>query len=306
MTETEQKTAAKEPEAKKFAYFPGCVIPLQLPYIEKLARDIFAKLGFEISDLDFSCCPSGGVKDIDDQEWLLTAARNISLADEQKLDVITVCTGCSQTLIEAKHEINASRDLKNEINDSLKKIDKKYKGSINTYNFMMVMDEIKDQVAELIKVPLKGLNIATHTGCHLLKPPLVIGYDNAEHPVKFDEFVEVLGANAVDYETKTLCCGASALTKNRDLSLNVMKAKIEDLNQSGADLLTMTCPTCFNQYDKNAKILKKERNLESKVPAVHILQLVGLALGMTPEEVNLKKNRSIGNDFIEKITGILQ
>ena len=68
----------------------------------------------------------------------------------------------------------------------------------------------------------------------------------------------------------------------------------------------MTCPTCYNQFDKNAKIMKKAfDDVDYTIPVVHILQLLGLALGMTTEEVYLKKNRSVNGEFVEKIKSVL-
>ena len=304
MTEAEKQT--NEPKVRKLAYFPGCVIPIQLPQIEKLARDILPKIGIELTDLNFSCCPSGGVKDIDDHEWLLTGARNLAVAEEEKLDVVSVCTGCAQTLIEANHELKEDRDLKNAINDELSVIGKKFNGKINAFNLMHILSEMKDNIAGMVKVPLTGLRISTHPGCHLLKPSKIIGYDDAEHPHKFDEFVEALGAKAVDYTKKTVCCGASALAREREMSLAMMKDKLDQLNEKNIDLLTMTCPTCYNQFDKNAKIMKKAfDDVDYTIPVVHILQLLGLALGMTTEEVFLKKNRSVNSEFVEKIKTVL-
>lgn len=302
MTEAEKS----KPEVRKFAYFPGCVIPIQLPQIDKLARIILPKIGIELMDLNFSCCPSGGVKDIDDHEWLLTGARNLAVAEEEKLDILSVCTGCSQTLIEANHELKADRDIKNAINDELSVINKKFKGKINAYNLMHILDEMKEKIAGMVKKPLIGLRIATQPGCHLLRPSRIIGYDDAEHPHKFDEFVRVLGATSVDYTKKTVCCGASALAREREMSLAMLKDKLDQLNEKHIDLITMTCPTCYNQLDKNAKILKKAfDDVDYTIPVVHILQLLGLALGMTTEEVFLKKNRSVNSEFVEKIKTVL-
>ncbi|MHA1728475.1 MAG: CoB--CoM heterodisulfide reductase iron-sulfur subunit B family protein [Promethearchaeota archaeon] len=307
MTETESKLKKEEaPERKKYAYFSGCVIPIQLPEIEKLTRDILPKIGIDLVDFDFSCCPSSGVRDINTGEWLLTAARNISLADEKKLDIISVCTGCSQTLIEAKHEIKGNRDLKNEINEKLKTINRTYKGTNDSYNLMMVLDELKEDIKSKIIKPLTGLRIATHSGCHLLKPSRIIGYDNAENPVKFDEFVEILGAKAVDYQTKTLCCGYEGFARHREMSLSIMKDKLDELDNRNIDLLTLVCPTCFRQYDKNSRLLKKELGVEYNVPVVHILQLLGLALGMSVEDVFLKRNRTVDDVLVKKINKIIK
>jgi heterodisulfide reductase subunit B len=285
---------------KEYALFTGCVVPIHLPHIEKLSRQVFSKLGIKIRDLDFTCCPVYSVRDIDEQEWLIIAARNLALAEEKSLDIISLCNGCSQTLIEV-HELLKDNDLRKEINEKLKPFKKQYNGNINVYHFMMFFDEIKEKIKPLIKNQFKGFKIATHTGCHLLRPSKIIGFDNAENPEKFDEFVEMLGAKSVDYNTKTLCCGSTMITREKPMSVAMMKDKLEELNHKKIDLLTVCCPSCFIQYDKNQILVKVKYKHDYKIPVIHIMQLLGLALGMNQEQVFLKNNRSLKQDIIQKI-----
>ncbi|MBN2422081.1 CoB--CoM heterodisulfide reductase subunit B [Candidatus Woesearchaeota archaeon] len=293
----EKKEKAEE---KTYALFLGCVIPIQIPHIEKLARDLLPKLGINIVDADFSCCPFYGVRDIDEKEWLVTAARNLALAEEQKIDIISLCNGCSQTLIEANHALQ-DKELRAEINEVLKKINKQYNGTVKVYHFLMVFDSMKDQIKALIKKPFHGLKIATHTGCHLLRPSKIIGFDEPEDPKKFDDFVKLIGANSVDYHHKALCCGYTQVTNEKDMSLDLMKDKLDELNEKRVDALTVCCPSCYLQYDKNQVLIRSKFKVEYKIPVIHALQLLGLAIGMRADEVFLQKNRSITEDFMQKI-----
>ena len=80
MTEVTQEVKG----VKKYAFFIGCTIQVRLPYIERLARDIFRNMGIELVDLDFTCCPTARiVKDVDIMSWLLIAARNIAVAEKE-------------------------------------------------------------------------------------------------------------------------------------------------------------------------------------------------------------------------------
>ncbi|MFH0875756.1 MAG: CoB--CoM heterodisulfide reductase iron-sulfur subunit B family protein [archaeon] len=284
----------------RYAFFPGCVVPSQMPYLEKLSRDVFAKLGIELSDLDFSCCPYSAVRDKSETEWLTLAARNLAIAQENKLDILTICSGCAQTLSEANHILKSDKSKLVMVNEKLKKIGKSYDSSVNIYHFMQLFDNEKSIVSEKVIKKFTGLKVATHTGCHILRPSKVMEYDIPENPTKFDELVELLGATPIFYRSKTLCCGYTQVTNQKEMATDIMKEKLVEVHDK-ADMLCVCCPSCLTQYDKNQVLAKAKYKLDYKVPVIHILQLIGLSIGMNEEEVFLKENRSLNEDIKLKL-----
>lgn len=292
----------KEKPNNQYALFLGCVMPIQLPHLEALGREILKRLDIDVVDLDFSCCPVYSVKDVDKDEWLVFAARNLALAEEHGVDIISFCNGCTQTLIEATHELNEDKELRKKINTKLAKIGKQYKGKVKSSHIMMIFDQYKDKLGPLLTKSLRGWNIATHTGCHLLRPSEIIGYDSAENPQKFDDLVRFVGGYAVDYQTKTLCCGSSQVTNDQQIMVDIMTDKLDDLTAANVDTLVTCCPSCFLQYDKTQMLVNRQiEHTDYAIPVLHVFQLVGLALGMSPDEVFLSHNRSFGADFIERL-----
>ena len=65
---------------KRFAFFPGCLIPARHPAMEFAIRETMPKLGVELTDLPgASCCPDPiYFKSKDKLSWLAVAARNLS------------------------------------------------------------------------------------------------------------------------------------------------------------------------------------------------------------------------------------
>jgi heterodisulfide reductase subunit B len=63
---------------KRFAFFPGCLIPSRHPAMEFAIRATLEKLEIEIVDLEgASCCPDPiYFKSKDKVSWLAVAARN--------------------------------------------------------------------------------------------------------------------------------------------------------------------------------------------------------------------------------------
>ena len=87
---------------KRFAFFPGCLIPARHPAMEFAIRHTLPKLGIEAVNLEgASCCPDPiYFKSEDKVAWLTVAARNLTLAEDLDLDIFTNCSGCTATLSE--------------------------------------------------------------------------------------------------------------------------------------------------------------------------------------------------------------
>ena len=106
----------------KYAFFLGCIAPLRYPGIEKSTREVCAALGVELVDLqDASCCPAPGViRAFSKKTWLAAAARNLALAEQQGLPILTICNGCYGSLFDAAHELAHDEKLLAEVNEILK------------------------------------------------------------------------------------------------------------------------------------------------------------------------------------------
>ncbi len=57
------------------------------------------------------------------------------------------------------------------------------------------------------------------------------------------------------------------------------------------DGLISICPFCSVMYESNQKKIEKTFNREYNIPIVYYTQVLGLALGFTPDEMGLKQNR---------------
>ena len=136
---------------------------------------------------------------------------------------------------------------------------------------------------------MNGLKIATHYGCHLIRPRKVVGFDNGITPVKFDALVEALGAVSVPWIGKHDCCGSPVWGVNDELSMDMTEKKLRNAHQGGAECLTVVCPYCQMQFGKIQKRIMETRGLDIHVPCVVYPQLLGLCLGIDSEALGLEK-----------------
>jgi len=281
---------------RRLAFFRGCMIPIKLPHLEYVARLVLPRLGAQLVDIDgFTCCPDPvGVGATDPRTWVTIGARNISLAEEQGLDMLTLCNGCAYTLRHAVHDLGKSPELRHRVNDILARTGHTYQGVSQVKHFLpwLAQDVGIEAIQRLVQRPLTGLRVATHTGCHLLSPEYLHGFDDSEDPVVFDQLVASLGATPVDYQTKTACCGIGfAVTGQAVPSDKALSVKLTDVHAAGADCIAVGCPFCYQQFDLGQLTAARRFNLDFKMPVINYLQLLGLALGFSSVEMQLSEHK---------------
>ncbi len=280
--------------ANKFAFFPGCLIPVRYPQMEAAIRKTLPKLGVEIVDLPgFTCCPDPiYFKSYDKTAWLAVAARNLAVAEEAGLNLFTICSGCTATLSETYQQLNTNRSLRDEINKRLARVGKEYKGTSTIRHVVTVIrDEVGlEAIAASVVRPLAGLRVAIHYGCHLLKPSHIMKVDDPDDPHILDDMVAALGATPVRHDEWILCCGKAC--KDEEAPSRMMYDLLMSVAAVEADVLGVVCPSCFNEFDLGQVKLAREHDDESlKTPAVYYFQLLGLAQGLTLEDVGLHRHK---------------
>ena len=287
----------------KVAPFWGCMIPLKYPQMELSVRKTVGPIGVELVDLDgFTCCPDPiYFKARDKMQWLTIAARNLCIGEEAGLDIITMCSGCTSTLQEARFMLAEDEELKNKVNERLQRIGKEYKGTGNVKHIVVLMrDDIGiEKVAATVKRPLKGLNVAIHYGCHLLKPSQIMHIDDADYPNLMENLIAAIGATPITHSEKLLCCGKGCI--DDEMPLNMTYDIFVSMEKAGADIMGLICPTCFNSFDLGQMMIARKKKREFNMPVVYYCQLLGLAQGLTPEEVGLHVHRVKVDSVLEKI-----
>ena len=291
---------------ERYAFFTGCFVPVRLPQVEAITQKVFSDMGVSLVNLDgFTCCPEPvGVGINDKMMWLSLAARNLAVAEEKGLDIITVCNGCTYTLRSACKTLNSNKQLLNKVNENISDTGHKYNGKVKVNHFLEVLQnnigitKLKDAV----KHPLTNLTIATHTGCHILSPKEVMNFDNPFDPTVLDGLVAVLGATPADYDMKTMCCGWTLMTFGaREGAFTLLKDKLNNMKLAQADCLTVVCPQCFYQFDMGQWIASRKDIPQYNLPAFFYMQLLGLAMGYSLEEVGYDSHKVKNPAFESKV-----
>jgi heterodisulfide reductase subunit B len=280
-------------EIMKFALLRCCPTPTMLKQYELSANAVLQKLGIEAVDIkEFSCC-GYPIKNFNFKAYVLASARNLALSERENLDLLTVCNCCYGSLKHVDHLMKDEASLRNEINLTLEKEGLQYEGDIGPKHFLQVLyDDIGiETIRDMVVSPFDGLKIATHYGCHLLRPREVVQFDNPFSPTKLDQLVEITGAKSVDWLTKLECCGSPLWGVNDELSLDLTENKLKNAKQGGADYLCVVCTYCQLQFDRVQNILISQRSAEYQLPSILYTQLLGLSLGIDGETLGLAENQ---------------
>jgi len=279
----------------RFAAFWGCFIPGRFPFMEKSIRLVLDRLDFDFVDLDgFTCCPEKSlILNQSEEAWLLTAARNLSLADAADVDLFTPCNGCLGTLKGARRHLVNNPPVMREVNKRLGEIGHEFTGRARVLHLIEILhDEIgADVIARHVVNPLKGLRVAVHAGCHQMRPSNEVEVDDPMNPHKFEAIVRALGAEVVDYPSKLMCCGGTMNTAGlAQEAQNLTRFKLREVSEIGVDVLSVVCPACFMQYDL-AQLDMARQGERYNVPVAVLSELMALAFGISLDELGLELHR---------------
>ncbi len=269
--------------------FYGCMIPIKYPQMEVAFKRTMPNLGVELVDLEgFTCCPDPiFFKSKDVLGWLTVAARNLCIAEEAGTDIVTLCSGCTATLKEAVFLLAEDEELKKRVNKRLAKVGKEYRGTAKVeHAVVLIRDELGiERVKESVTRPLDGIKVAIHYGCHLLKPSQIMHVDDADYPAILENLIAATGATPISHDHELLCCGKGCI--DDDMPLDMVFDIFSSIRDSGADCMGLICPTCFSSFDLGQIIVGRKRDTKFNIPVIYYFQLLGLAQGLSPDDVGL-------------------
>ncbi|MBN1234418.1 MAG: CoB--CoM heterodisulfide reductase iron-sulfur subunit B family protein [Methanotrichaceae archaeon] len=273
----------------KLAYYPGCVSKSTGKEMDTSTRAVCRALEIELEELDdWNCCGATHVSN--DLVATGLAARNMAQTD---LPIMTACSICYSNLRAAAMRLEEPETLER-VNAVL---DKKY-SSAKIHHALDVILEALAEDDERIVVPLKELKVAPYYGCLLTRPT---GQYSPEFPVVLEELIKNLQAEPVDFRLKTLCCGGPIFMPQEKAADDIAFRILKEAKKAGAEVIVTVCPLCHLMLDAKQKILEKKMGEKIEIPVLYVTQLVGIALGLGPDELGLEMNSVSPMAMMEKV-----
>jgi heterodisulfide reductase subunit B len=289
----------------KIAVFWGCRILTSQYAYEMSLRETFPKLKVKLVDLSETNCCGDPVKSINDRAANYLATRILAIASKTGLDNLLVpCNRCHFVISEAKAVMEKNEKFGQKITGLLKEEGLEYNPDIKIWHVIDFLHDFVglDNVKKAVKKPLKGLKLATHVGCQIIRYSDLGRVDDAENPRKLDELVSALGAETMDYAEKLDCCGANLTYSHLDSALSLAGTKINAVQNLAVDGLVVSCPDCGLMFDFKQKDAATTVGAKLNLPVVYYTQLLGLALNIEQEKLGLHLNQSPVNQLLSKVS----
>ena len=270
---------------QSYLYFPGCTLRTMARDFDASAKASARALGFELKEMEGWLCCGAVFSNVDDN--LITKAgpnRILSRAQKESSTLATLCAGCynvlKRTTIHANHASPSQQSI-NAFNED------PFNGGVEVLHFLEILrDRIGfERIEKAVKTPLKGLPVGAYYGCLLLRPATEMKFDDPNRPSIMENLLAKLGCTPVDYPARTECCGSYLGVSSLEHTEPLTKRILTSAKECGARLLAVSCPLC--KYNLETARNHGVRDTSIDLPIVYFTQLLGLALGLAPQELQL-------------------
>lgn len=278
----------------RYAFFPGCTLESAAEELMISTQKVASALGIELIEINgWTCCGASHIQDVDELLATSINARNIALGEKLNVTkILTVCNTCTLMLRTAKFKLDNRDKLREKVNIGLNNAGLEYKGTTEITHFLwaLIQDYGLENLKKKVKRPLTGLKVANFYGCHILMPPDIMGFENPMNPQSMEMVMEVLGAESVDFDQRLACCGFHAVFPAEKEVMGLTGKNCLSPKSSGADCIVTPCPLCQMQLDAYQPDAQKEWKEDITMPILHLPQIIGLALGFSPEELAIQRH----------------
>ena len=274
---------------KQYAYYPGCSLESLGKNYNLSALAVSAELGMELKELeDWNCCGATAYFPVDELLAYTLVSRNLAIAEKTGLqDFVAPCSACYKNAYTTNKYLKNDPDLAEHINYALEEDHLHVEGKMKVRHLIEVfiedvgLEEIEKKVAH----PLKGLRVAPYYGCQIVRPRK--DKEDVENPQFFEKLLAAIGAQPIDYASKTRCCGGSLIITNRKAALDMVHKLLQDAVNSNANVIATTCPMCNVNVEVYQSQVNREFGTNFSIPVMYFTQLMGMALGIEPKRIGV-------------------
>ena len=271
----------------KYAYFPGCSLESTARSFDLSTRAVCRELGIGLEEIpEWTCCGSTPAHASSDSLSVALPTLNLQKAQAAGLPVMVACASCYARLRIANHRISSDPEDRRRAE---RITGRTYDGGVEVRHVLDVLVNHLglDAIRAKVRRPLAGLRVACYYGCLLTRPPEIVAFDDAEHPSSIDALAAAAGAEPVEWPFKTECCGAGLSMTNSGVVARLAHKLLSMARASGADCLAVACPLCHVNLDLRQADAAKAHGAFQPTPVLYVTQLLGLALGLPPENLGL-------------------
>ncbi|MCJ2562889.1 MAG: CoB--CoM heterodisulfide reductase iron-sulfur subunit B family protein [Candidatus Thermoplasmatota archaeon] len=258
--------------SRSYVYFPGCSLHATAKEYAISAENVCRVVGMDLQEVKgWNCCGATALPSLDYESFVVLNAGNLKKASRAGGDLVTPCSECFKNLRDTRKTLASRGDVP----------------EVRVRHLFQAMYEDVgiEAIKRAVERPLDGIQVASYYGCLLTRTDPE--FDDIERPVKLDQLSEALGATPVPFPFRMKCCGGPIFLPERDTALSMTKSILQNAKDMEADVVQVVCPLCSMMLD----IYQDQVEGGSlDIPVLYFTQLIGLALGMTGDDLALDKN----------------
>ncbi len=272
-----------------YAYYPGCSTHGMANEYDLSTREVCERLGIALTEIpDWVCCGASPAHAVDPLLSLALAAKNLAQAPGDT--VITGCAACFNRFKTALHALQHDRSLWEQVRHLATLPETNGRLAQVAHLLEVICDGYGlENLKAKVEKPLKGLKVASYYGCLLVRPPKVMAFDDPDHPQKMDQLMATIGAEPVEWEFKTECCGAFHSMPHPEIVLRLTGNILQAAKGAGADVIAVACPMCQINLDLRQSDVERQLKRRLRLPVLYFTQLLGLALGVPANKLGLDR-----------------
>jgi succinate dehydrogenase / fumarate reductase, cytochrome b subunit len=278
---------------RSYAYFPGCSAKGTCGELDVSTHAVAALFGIDLVELENpGCTGAREFRAISEHLHLTANGRILALAERHGCDLVAVCDTCLLNLMETNQRLKADAAARGAVNKALAEEGLTFEGKIEVKHFLWVLTEDvgEQRLRERIVRPLRGLRVAPFYGCHIQRPATVYASGPAGDTPALDRLCRILGAELVQYEGANKCCGFHVVGVEEKIALRMSGSHLTNAKSNGAQCIVTPCPLCHTVFDAYQPSIERELKSNYEVPVLHVSQLVGLAMGLSAENLALSRH----------------
>jgi len=286
----------------KYLYYPGCSLKSTGKAYEESLLRVLAALEVPIAELDdWNCCGATAYMAVDENKAFALAARNLALAEHENgeqgaggaangaAQVVAPCAACYLVLMKTQRYLETLPAVKRVVGGALREAGLDYQGTARVRHPLdvIVNDVTLARVIARVTRPLAGYRVACYYGCQIVRPFAV--FDDMRNPQTLEQLMAALGAETIRWPLATRCCGGSLTGTVHEIGVEMSYNVLKEARRQGANVIATTCPLCqFNLESYQGEMRKQFRD-DFAMPVVYFTQLMGLAFGLKPADLGMRK-----------------
>jgi len=274
----------------EIGYYPGCALHGSSNDYGSSVRSCLAALDVGLRELDdWICCGATAAHSLNHMLAVSLPARNLAIAERDGYqELLAPCPMCSMELIKAQSALTGSAELRRKVSEI---VELNVTGETRVLNLIQVMQKIGlEQIQKKAVRPLTEFKPACYYGCLLTRPADTLKFDDCEHPSSMETILRALGAEPVEWNYKTECCGAGMTMADEDVVLDLSNKILDNAAKHEANCVVVACPMCHVNLDMKQADIERRFGRRHDMAVYYLSDLVGLAVGVDEKTLGIDRH----------------